>query len=165
MSVNVCLFHTWVTINCRTDRFLDSYMYVGRMEIAMIVGLVQGHSPTHMCMANQMRPWSNVAFSIFTRNISIWRLQFLDKVINFRTVLIIGVHKQSQIESGLQGCLFVALPYRASQHWPQTTLSVLNSSYLPHLKTEIKVPLSFLWHFQDKHCLDFITLCACAGIK
>ena len=30
------------------------------------------------------------------------------------------------------------------------------SCYIPHLYIDIKVPLGFLWRFQDTHCVDFI---------
>ena len=40
-------------------------------------------------------------------------------------------------------CVCVSVCYRAS-------------CYIPRLYVENKVPLGFLWHFQDMHCVDFV---------
>ena len=83
-------------INCRTHQFSDTN--IGRTEIATIVDLARGCSPTHIMLANRMGAWSDVAFSWYSaRNTSVRKLQLSDKAINFRTALIIGVQKQSQI--------------------------------------------------------------------
>jgi hypothetical protein len=64
-------------------------------------------------LANRMGAWSDVAFSrYFARNTSVQKLQLSDKTINFQTVLW-PYHRypeaEPDIESGLQGCLFVPL--------------------------------------------------------
>ena len=47
------------------------------------------------CVLQTLERWYVLA--IFVRNASVRRLQFSDKMVDFRTVLIIGIQKQSQI--------------------------------------------------------------------
>ena len=90
------------------DQFLDSD--IRRMEIATIVGLARGCSPTYTCKPIAILEWCYVLV-IFTRNASVQRLQFLDLDDQF---LDSAYHRHPEaepnIESGLQRCLFVALP-------------------------------------------------------
>ena len=104
------------------------YTYIRRMEIAMIIRLVWGCSPTHVLITNRIWPWSDVAFwRYYTRNASVRLLQSSDKTINFWTALTVDVKNLSQISK--LHCKTVHLfLYYASKYWRQTTLFVLNST-------------------------------------
>ena len=122
-------------INCLTDWLSDSY--IRKTEIATIVSLVQGRSPTHACTANRM--WSlhfgdicqcpkTAVFGLKFRPktaVFIWIALSKDWLFNDQS-LDSAIQMQSQILK--VGCKDAyLLLYHVSKLWLQTTLLALNS--------------------------------------
>ena len=110
------------------------------MEMAAIVGLVQGCSPTHVLIANWIWPCAFSRYS--TRNTSVWLLQSSDKMISFWTVVTIGVQNLSHISKVhcKKACLFL---YHASKwHVDHKRPRVCSAALLIFLR--------FLYQISDK---------------
>ena len=103
--INVC------DSESRVNDQLSDRSIIGRTEIVTIIGLERGCSPTHVHITTRTRPWSDVAFwDIPPENQCPKTAVFGQNGRISDTAYSRRPEAETDVESGLQEYLFVALP-------------------------------------------------------